>query len=268
MRTLLPLKHILLSFFLTLTALNQAFASETDGPGGTGGGNMVAAEIQRATDEFIAIVRANEQLFGIRASQLEIPGVQIRVTSKPILSCDGRSEFDAGSTRNQSVFNRFNWLNQDSWLAKVHLAGHERLILLGLEKSNQYPISNRLFQLNRSKNRLDTLSSPQEICASFETQWCLNSLRQLRESIASISHQVELGQNIGELSAIVEMQSNSAESNALLFEGILLAGGKTSQKARQAAASYKAYSLLLVEQLKEQIENGAQVVDVGCVTFN
>jgi hypothetical protein len=132
--------------------------------GSEGGGNGTAAEIQRATDEFIRMVRDNPAKFpGVNPDQLAAIDADIRLTGKKIQFCDGSGDLDAVSANNQSTFNLPTW-RQKSWAEKVQLAGHERLVLAQLEPSNRYSRSNKVFEIARADQEKE-LGPAKDICA-------------------------------------------------------------------------------------------------------
>lgn len=154
-------KIFLLCFSLLLT--QSAFARNEEGGATSGGGNGIAAEIQRATDEFISLVRENPAKFpGVDPAVLQNMNPEILVTGKPISFCGKPGELDALSDRekNQSLFNFNAWVAKD-WMAKVHLAGHERLVLAKYEASNRYPFSNKLYEifLEKTERRIGKAKS-------------------------------------------------------------------------------------------------------------
>ncbi len=130
---------------LIVTMLNSFAHAGADT---SGGGSGLAAEISRATEAFIVLVEKNPKLFSnISAKQLRALDPDIRLTGAKITSASG-DELEAwsDSSLNYSQFNLQAWIAKDDW-AKIQLAGHERLVLAGLENSNRYDISNRVYEV-------------------------------------------------------------------------------------------------------------------------
>lgn len=114
---------------------------------GSGGGSGVAAEITYATDSFIATVKKHPNLFpGVDPEALSAMNPNIFIAHEPIQFCNKLGTLEAYSNKkgNYSRFVLSSWLGK-TWEEKVLLAGHERLVLAGLEKSNQYHISSKLY---------------------------------------------------------------------------------------------------------------------------
>lgn len=151
-----------------------SFAAEGGHSGG--GGTGIAASITRATNDFISIVEDNPAVFPeLDVRKLKAANPQILPTAQKINSCDGLATLEAvsDSAANKSVFNIEAWKQKTDVIEKIFLAGHERLVLLGYERSNQYPISNRVFALGLAGAKLERASSNScawisDICADLE----------------------------------------------------------------------------------------------------
>lgn len=179
------------------------------GPGGTGGGSGINAEIQRATDAFISVVAASPDLFpDVDPHKLVNVRARITVTAKQIESCDHNAILEAYSDRdqNKSVFNLSAWVAK-SWIEKVLLAGHERLVLTGYERSNRYNLSNRIYDIQPSAMAEKTGTAP-DIC-DFGEFWCkFKSNADLM--IAKLASDVSKGTLTTESAkALLKMQENS-----------------------------------------------------------
>ncbi|RYZ92708.1 MAG: hypothetical protein EOP06_03455 [Proteobacteria bacterium] len=167
---------------------------------GGGGGNMLAAEITRATTEFISVVRNNIELFPeLNADRLADQRISILITTEVIRSCDGIGEFNAVSRKEEltSTFNAASWLSQPTWLEKVRLAGHERLVVLGLENSNRYEISNRIFEagLNQGPGSIESFRN--DACSGSRGKAkaaCLDSVAEADRKIKELVMQASAGQ--------------------------------------------------------------------------
>lgn len=145
------------SLAMSLLAAQPAF-SVSDGGATSGGGSGIAAEIQRATNEFIRMVEVNPGKFpGIDPQILKTIDPEIRVTGKPIDFCDQGGSLEAYSDlgKVQTTFHLGSWAKK-SWLEKVLLAGHERLVLAQYEKSNRYPFSNKVYEIDRENQEKNT----------------------------------------------------------------------------------------------------------------
>lgn len=163
------MKLLTLTVFLNLTLVhNFGLAQGRD----SGGGSGIAAEITRATDEFIRLVRENPRHFpGVDANYLASFDPTIKVTGQTIEFCDKSGVLEADTNINAGVsrFNLSDWLTKD-WKGKVHLAGHERLVLAKLERSNRYDISNRIFAVF-NEQREKKFGPTQDLC-SLGSQAC------------------------------------------------------------------------------------------------
>lgn len=118
-----------------------------------GGGSGTAAEVERATDAFIQMVEDHPELFPrIDPHRLKQQRTNILITYARINVCDKSSSLDAYTDlqTGDTYFNLSQWLKK-SWIEKVQLAGHERLVLAGYEPSNRYHISNRVFQVDQQR---------------------------------------------------------------------------------------------------------------------
>lgn len=110
--------------------------------------------------------------------------------------------------------------------------------------------------------------TPPQVCAALsgEVYDCLKGLSEFRKSVAMVSSLAESQRDtVAELLIHVEIQLNSANSMARMFEDSLRSAGRSGRRAHEAAWAYRAYLQLLIDQLKEQIENVDAPVDVGCV---
>jgi len=191
----------------------QALAGQ-DGGGGSG----VAAEIERATNEFIRVVKDNPDIFQeVDPNQLEIADVSIKVTSGTIKSCASNAELEAYSypEKNESVFNITSWMGKRRWFDKMLLAGHERLVLAGLEPSNRYHISNKLYEV-----KLKELGKkePQTPCSI--SPYACRLKEDMEESLGNLIRLHREGSlTAGEYSSLVESNKNVLEVGKLSIIG-------------------------------------------------
>jgi hypothetical protein len=156
-------KALLLAPIFALTSsplASPSFAGERGGAG-PGGGRGFAAEVQRVTDIGIAIVEANrDQFAGVNVDALKAVNdpVQIIVSPAEIRSCEGLVKFDAlsanlnvdGMKLRLSEFDRSAWLGKDS-LERLQITIHERFVITGYEKSNQYSLTNKVTAIQKAK---------------------------------------------------------------------------------------------------------------------
>jgi hypothetical protein len=137
----------LMTAFLAIFVTMASFSASARGGANGGGGSGISAEVERATAAFIQIVRQNPNIFeGVNADYLESFHPDILVTKDPIKFCNNLGDLDADSDSEQN-YSRFNlavWIAKD-WFGKIFISGHERLVLAGLERSNEYQISNKLY---------------------------------------------------------------------------------------------------------------------------
>lgn len=150
------MKKLIIGLAITL-ATQSTFAIQQFGQE-RGGGSGLAAEIARATSDFINIVRNNRSQFpGVNPYLLERLHTEYVIVNATIRNCETNGELDAYTDKStgKTTFNRKRWVEK-TWQEKVHLAGHERLVLAGLEESNQYNLSNMVFltdDLGKIKNK-------------------------------------------------------------------------------------------------------------------
>ena len=201
---------------------------------GGGGGSGLAGEIYRATNVFIEAVKNNPDIFkGVDPNALTslvnpvthkpildprthkpVP-VEILVTDDSIKTCVGDGTLDAHSdaAKGYSLFNVSAWASDDD-MEKVQLAGHERLVLAGYEKSNQYNISDRIYDVE-VKDLEKIYGSVPNIC-SFGHPACQDA-RQLNARIASAITAVKLGKWPADQASTVLDSLRLAEKNIILL---------------------------------------------------
>lgn len=212
----------------TVAALSAFANSECSGGSCGGGGSSVAAEIQRATDEFISAVRTNPKMFpGIDAEVLARLDPEILVTAASISHCNSDAKLDAVSDfrKNQSKFNASSWLSK-SWLEKVHLAGHERLVLAGYERSNRYTESNKIFSVDL-QNREKQFGAAKDLC-DFGVKSC-----QFKKTFTDALSRLLSGVNSGEVRANVADYMLDGERDVAQMQVLLLVGLKKIEIQRR-----------------------------------
>lgn len=251
------LKYLLPMLLLAIVANAQ------EGSEGTGGGSSVAAEITRATNSFIEMVKQNPDLFvGVDPVKLRNMRAQVLVTSQPILVCQNQAELEAWSdiNSNYSKFSLPAWLTKGE-LAKIQLAGHERLVLAGYEASNTYDISNKVYEVN-IRNLERQYGSTSDIC-DFGERACLYK-KNIENHIASILNGYVAGnitpdgaeELLGGVSTLMHMQINGLVSRAVTDHGFKWSEKRyDSYKVRLGIAFQKHFDPLFKEANKIISEN-------------
>lgn len=179
------MKQLIISAIMICGLTSMAHADKD-----RGGGSGTAAEITRATEAFIQAVEKYPNLFPqVDPSTLRDVNPQILVSASSIKLCNGRGQLDAYSdaTKNFSVFSYSDWAKK-SWIEKVQLAGHERLVLAGLEESNKYSLSNKIYD-TRIQDLIAVYGKPQDPCTLSAT--ACKETRELELILADIAEAIQ-----------------------------------------------------------------------------
>lgn len=237
-----------------------------------GGGSGTAAEITRATDAFIQIVEKYPHLFPqVDSSALKAQNPQILVTASGINLCNGLGRLEAFSDidKNLSVFSYGAWVKK-SWIEKVQLAGHERLVLAGQEDSNKYSLSNKIYDA-RIQDLISSYGKPQDACA-LSAVACKNA-GEIELSIARIAEGFRNGDfsQAGAERLLKNTEAN-VESTILLVVGLKkmeLEKRTMVQNRAKALATYQDTVRLAFEsQFRPMFEEARSLIEASASEAN